>query len=68
MFLQIGCHFLGVSPAAGCDRLPWLWYRCDTADQQIRISVLAGQSYLARPAGFEPATRCLEVAIRARAL
>ena len=35
------------------------WYRCNTADQQIH-SILAGQSYFARPAGFEPATRCLE--------
>jgi hypothetical protein len=46
--------------AAGRDRLPWLWYRCDTVGQQVRISILAGQSRFARPAGFEPATRCLE--------
>src|SRR5580658_9019538 len=46
--------------AAGRDRLPWLWYRCDTVGQQVRISILAGHSRFARPAGFEPATRCLE--------
>jgi hypothetical protein len=46
--------------AAGRDRLPWLWYRCGTVGQQVRISILAGQSRFARPAGFEPATGCLE--------
>ena len=45
---------------AGRDQLPWLWYRCDTVGQQVRISILAGKGYCARPAGFEPATRCLE--------
>jgi hypothetical protein len=33
--------------AAGRDRLPWLWYRCDTVGQQVRISILAGQSRFA---------------------
>jgi hypothetical protein len=39
----------GVRSAAGFDRLP-----------QLHDSVSAGQSHFARPAGFEPATRCLE--------
>src|SRR6266702_3355039 len=57
---QLGRRFPDVRSAAGRDRLPWPWKRRNTAAQQILVSVSAGQSRFARPAGFEPATRCLE--------
>jgi hypothetical protein len=49
VYSQLGHRFPGVRSAAGFDRLP-----------QLHNSVSAGQSRFARPAGFGPATRCLE--------
>jgi hypothetical protein len=51
---QLGRPVPGVRFAAGRERLPWLWKRCNTAAQQIRASVSPGQIPLCAPGSVQP--------------